>query len=408
MKSKSVANKATVKTTILASIALSNLMHKKLRTGLTLFGIAIGIGAIFFLLSFGIGLQTLVTNEVIGNQSIKTVDVISPNSSIIRLDDLAVQRVGDIPDVEETGKAYYFPGSFKVSSSESDSIVYGIDKGYEQLTYLNLIEGSLLTQSETSNGIVINKAALESIGLANNPKEVIGKKVEVIVPLDKIEKSLKTFNQEFVIVGVIDSGSGSEVFIDSEIFKAEGVPYLTQLKVGVNEVENVQTVRSQIESYGFETTSAVDTLQDINNVFRFLNFILVGFGSIGMIVAVLGMFNTLTISLLERTKEIGLMIALGGRSIDMKRLFIFEAMFLSLFGTFVGIFGAYIIGRIVNIIMNIFASRRGVQDGFELFANPPQLIFGMIFFMVLVGLAVVYLPARRAEKINPIDALRRE
>ncbi len=408
MKRRKVTDKATVQTGILASIALSNLTHKKLRTGLTVFGIAIGIGAIYFLLSFGIGLQRLVTNEVIGNQSIKTIDVVSSNSNIVKLDDTATQRVTQIPNVIETGKAYYFPGSFKISGSESDSIVYGVDTGYQNLTHLNLIEGKLLKDTEEQSGVVINKAALEAIGLAGNPSEVINKTVSVIVPLSKIDSALGTFTEEFVIVGIIDSGSGSEIFISSAMFKDKGVPYLTQLKVGTREVTDIQVIRSQIESFGFETSSPVDTLEEINNVFRFLNYILVGFGGIGMIVAVLGMFNTLTISLLERTKEIGLMVALGARSIDMKRLFIFEALFLSLFGSVLGITGAFIIGRVVNTVMNILASGRGVQDSFELFANPPLLIIGMLAFMVAVGLAVVYLPARRAQRINPIDALRRE
>lgn len=127
-----------------------------------------------------------------------------------------------------------------------------------------------------------------------------------------------------------------------------------------------------------------------------------------MIVAVLGMFNTLTISLLERTKEIGLMVALGARSIDMRRLFVFEALFLSLFGSIIGIIGAFVLGQIVNIAMNQFASHRGVQDSFNLFAYPPLVVGGVIVFMAIVGLVVVYIPARHAEKINPIDALRRE
>ncbi len=401
-------NRATVKTNIIASIALSNLTHKKLRTSLTVFGIAIGIGAIYFLLSFGIGLQRVVTNEVIGNQSIKTIDVVGSRSSINKLNDIAVQRITDVPNVGEIGKAYYFPGSYKVSNSESDGIIYGIDSGYQKLTYLNLIEGKLLDEKSPEKSVVLNKSAIEAIGLANNPKEIIGKSVDIIVPLAKVDPKIGTYKQTFTVVGVIDSGSGAEVFLQSRIFKDAGVPELSQLKVGAKDVSQIKTIRSQIESIGFETSSPVDTLDEINKVFRFLNFILVGFGGIGMIVAVLGMFNTLTISLLERTKEIGLMVALGARSIDMKRLFILEAMFLSLFGSIVGITGAYLIGRIVNIIMNIFASRRGVQSSFELFANPPLLIFGMLLFMLLVGLMVVYLPARRAQKINPIDALRRE
>jgi putative ABC transport system permease protein len=408
MSTHSKADKATVKISILASIALSNLLSKKLRTGLTVFGISIGIGAIFFLLTFGIGLQRLVTNEVIGNRSIKTIDVKSPNSKLIKIDDIGYQRISSIPNVQKVGKAYYYPGSYKISSSESDTIVYGVDDYYQSLTYMNLIEGKLLSNNSPDNEAVLNKATLESIGLSKNPSEIIGKKVEITVPLTKSSEDGSSIKKEFKIVGVIDSGSGAEIFIPETIYRQAGVPNYSQLKVGANKVEDIQQIRSQIESLGFETDSPVDTIEEINQVFKFLNFILIGFGSIGMIVAVLGMFNTLTISLLERTKEIGLMVALGARSVDMRRLFVFEALFLSLFGSIIGIIGAFILGQLVNIVMNQFAGQRGVQDSFNLFAYPPLVVFGVIVFMAIVGLVVVYIPARHAEKINPIDALRRE
>ena len=127
-----------------------------------------------------------------------------------------------------------------------------------------------------------------------------------------------------------------------------------------------------------------------------------------MIVAILGMFNTLTISLLERTREIGLMIALGARRKDMRMLFMLEAVILSLIGSIMGIIMAMITGSILNLVVSRLAHGRGVQDSFSLFSNPLWLVVSLIVFMVLVGLGVVILPARRAEKINPIDALRRE
>jgi putative ABC transport system permease protein len=396
-----------IKNSILFGIAMSNLLSKKLRTMLTIFGIAIGIGAIFFLLTFGIGLQRLVTNEVIGNQSIKTIDVSSTNSQIVEIDDLVVERIEQIPDVSTVGGAYYFPGSYALNNSESDTIVYGVDMGYQDLTYLNLSDGRLLESSDAQSA-VINVAALETIGLADQREEIIGKTIKIVVPLKNVEGNTTDIDAEFEVVGVINSGSGAEIFIPASKFRDSGVDSLTQLKVGANEVDNIQTIRQQIESLGLQTTSPVDTLEQINQVFRFLNFILIGFGSIGMVVAILGMFNTLVISLLERTKEIGLMVALGARSIDMRMLFMMEAMILSLSGALVGMFGAFVLGRVVNFVMNSLASGRGVQDGFELFAYPPIVIFSMIIFMLAVGLAVVYLPAKRAEKINPIDSLRRE
>lgn len=408
MKKRLLVDKKTVKLRILLSIALQNLTSKKLRTGLTVFGISVGIGAIYFLLSFGVGLQELVTNQVIGNQSIKTIDVSSPNSKIVKLDDITTERIRNSTNVDSIGKAYFYPGSLKVSSSESDAIVYGIDKGFESLTYLNVIAGKLPSNSSESHPVVLNVASLEAIGLADNPKAMLGKTVTLIIPLGRVDSKIGTYTEDFTVAGIIDSGSGAEVFIPSSIFHDLGVPALTQLKVGVTSTEAIQTVRTQIESFGFETSSPVDTLNEIDTIFHYFNVILVGFGAIGMFIAVIGMLNTLTISLLERTKEIGLMVALGARSIDMRFLFMLEAMLLSIFGTIVGLIGATLLGMLVNLVMNLFARSRGVQDGFTLFAYPWWLTLGSVAFMVAVGFAVVYLPARRAEKINPIDALRHE
>jgi ABC-type antimicrobial peptide transport system permease subunit len=92
----------------------------------------------------------------------------------------------------------------------------------------------------------------------------------------------------------------------------------------------------------------------------------------------------------------------------MKKLFIFEAVLLSLSGAVIGIVLASIGGEIINVVMNQFAAHRGVTQRFDLFATPLWLTGGTISFMLLVGLAVVYFPARHAERINPIEALRRE
>jgi len=398
----------TVKTSILVSIALRNLTSKKLRSSLTVFGISIGIGSVYFLLSFGIGLQTLVTNQVIGNQSIKTIDVVTPNSKIITLDDIATERIKSIGDVESIGKSYFYPGGYKISNSESDAIIYGIDDGYESLTYLNLISGKLLSDSNKKDSVLLNSAALESVGLSNKQKEIIGTTLTMTIPLSTVNGKPGKHTQDFVIRGIVDSGSGAEAFIDYSIFRSLGASSLTQLKVGANKVDNVPKIRTQIESFGLETTSPVDTLEQINVIFKYFNLLLVGFGAIGMFIAIIGMFNTLTISLLERTKEIGLMVALGARSVDMRILFMLEALLLSLVGTLTGLIGSLALSSVTTLVINILAQGRGVQKGFVLFAHPWWLILGVFIFMICVGLAVVYIPARRAERINPIDALRHE
>lgn len=387
-------------------IAWRNLVYKKLRAVMTIMGVVVGIGAIYFLLSFGIGLQRLVTSEIIGNQSLKSIDISTPNSKIIKLDDKAYQKVKNLPHAVQIGGSYSYASSLKAQGSEIDAIVYGVDTNYQQLNNLSTSQGRLF-KSDDNKAMLINEVGLKAIGI-KDAKSAIGKKVTVRIPLLGASTTTSEITDEFTIVGVVDSGTGSEIFVMNHVFQLAGVATYTNIKLEADDGKNVSALRTQVESLGYQTSSPSDTIDQINQMFKFFNLILAGFGAIGMIVAVLGMFNTLTISLLERTREIGLMMALGGRNRDMRRLFIFEAVLLSVIGAVVGIILAMITGVIINFIMNSFAHGRGVHENFTVFANPPLLILGTIGFMLCVGLAVVFFPARRAERINPIEALRRE
>lgn len=387
-------------------LAWRNLAAKKLRTFLTILGVVIGIGAIFFLLSIGIGLQNLVTNELIGSQSVKSIDVTSANSQIVKLDSKALDRIKILPHVEKIGGSYASPGVTKYDGGESSGPVYGVDANYQELSNLTATKGRLL-KSEDKDVVVVSVAKLKAMGNADQNK-IVDKKIEVTIPTKDENGEQSTITKSLTVVGVTDTGAESALFVPNDLFVGSDVTEFTQVKLIADSVDNIDTLRRQIESMGFETTSPVDTLEQINQIFRYFNVVLVGFGAIGMIVAVLGMFNTLTISLLERTREIGLMLALGGRRKDMRRLFMCEAILLSVFGSVIGIAAAVVTGRVVNVAMNQLAQSRGVTDGFTLFATPPWLVVSLIVFMVLVGLGVVFFPARRAERINPIDALRRE
>ncbi len=390
---------------VLTYVAWRNLVHKKLRAFLTVFGVIIGIGAIYFLLSFGIGLQHLVTEQVIGNKSVKTIDITSSNSKIINLNQASFNKIKNLPHVVRIGASYSYAASIKYSGGEVDAVAYGVDQNYQELSDLNLVSGRLLKTND-SRAVVVNKAALQTIGLPTD-KKAIGKKIVVKIPLQNTGK-VSELDDQYTVVGVIDAGSGTEIYLPNYVFQVAGVSIYKQIKLEADGSTQVGDLRKQIESMGLLTTSPIDTIDQINQIFKFFNIILAGFGAIGMIVAVLGMFNTLTISLLERTKEIGLMIALGGRNRDMRKLFVFEALLLSFAGAVIGIVMAFLAGRLINLVMNALAHHRGVSQSFNLFATPPWLTFGTIAFMLGVGLCVVYFPARRAERIDPIDALRRE
>jgi putative ABC transport system permease protein len=391
---------------LLLYIAWRNLVSKKLRTFLTVFGVVIGISAIYFLTSFGLGLRNLVANQVIGDQSIKSIEVTTTNSKIIKLDAGAVTRFQKSAHADGVGRQFSYPGTIRNKGGESDAVAYGIDESYESLSNISTSAGRTLRNGDT-NMVMINQAAAAAAGFATN-SEALGKTVQITIPLQGVATLKKEISDTFTVVGIVDSGAGSEIFIPAGLFEAAGVGTYSQVKVLADDVDNVSTLRKHIESQGFQTASPIDTLDQINQVFKFFTIILIGFGGIGMIVSVLGMFNTLTISLLERTKEIGLMIALGGRSKDMRKLFIFEAMLLSFMGAVVGILLAVFSGTLVNLVINQLARGRGVKQSITLFSNPLWVILTLVAFMMVVGLLVVLFPARRAQRINPIDALRRE
>lgn len=404
LNSRLDSDNSSISISMLLYLAKRNLVSKKLRTGLTLAGVVIGIGSIFFLLSFGLGINKIVTDEIVGNQSIKSIDVSSPNSALLALNIESQNRFSELPNVEAVGSSFLLPGIINFNSSEIDAVTYAVDFQYQSISNISASNGRLL-EREDNRHVVINAAAAQSVGLTN--EDAVGKEISLTIPF-KTEDGAKKVEDKFTVVGVISSGAGSEVYLPSHILQSEGAKNFSQIKIVVNNNDDVTSVRSQIEALGFETESPIDTIEQIDQVFKYFNLILGGFGGIGMIVAILGMFNTLTVSLLERTKEIGLMIALGARSRDMKRLFVLEALILSLAGSIIGIVGSVLGGVIVNFVMNMYARGRGVTDSFDMFSTPLSLIFSTIVFMCVIGLAVVFFPARRAEHISPIEALRRE
>lgn len=398
---------ASIKKHILILLSWRALTAKKLRSTLTIAGIVIGVGSIFFLLSFGLGIQHLVTEQVVGSSSIKSVDITSPNSKFLKLNEDTVQKISQLGHVEKIGKSISTSGSIKHNEGEVDAVVYGINPAYQTISQLPIVSGRLLSDKD-DHAVIINKVTAETIGMKDTSK-AIDSKLQILLLLNSSDKNgQQNINDEFTIVGVTDSGSGKEVFLPISTFGQQNdLPY-TQIKIQTDSTENIDPVRKQIEGMGYQTASPMDTIDQVNQVFKYFNVILAGFGAIGMIVAILGMFNTLTISLLERTKDIGLMFAMGARRKDMRLLFIFEAVLFSVIGAAIGIILATLLGQLLNIAVSAMAKDRGITQGLDLFATPWWLICALAIFTILVGLLVVFLPARRAERINPIDALRRE
>ncbi len=411
--------KGTIRWSLLIDIAFKNLFYKKLRTSLTIIGVVIGVGAVVFLLAFGFGLRDVVTRQVVDSNSIRTIDVESAKSQLVTLNQETIGKITQIEDVTDVSRVYSVAGNTTYGNSQIESVLYGVDQEYLDLANVKLSAGQP-PQFKNADDIFVNTSYAKAIGISDS-KDLIGKELEVSLeaPVPQLAEEAENNDtgpesavatKEVVIKGkvasVFETGSGSELYVSSNIFDDFGFEDASQLKVLVDRKEQVVEAQKKIEALGLITVSPLSTLEQINQVFGFLNLLFLGFGGIGLIIAVLGMFNTLTISLLERTKEIGLMITLGARKKDILRLFVVEAVGLSMIGGALGVVVAYGISRIADVVLNGFARSRGVTDTFTIFAFKPVLILAVFVFSALLGLLVVYFPAKRAANINPIEALK--
>lgn len=398
-------NNKNMRLDVITRIALKNLFTKKLRTTLTTLGVVIGVGAVVFLVSFGIGLQKLVENQVVGSKSIKTIDVTAKQLKKVKLDSGSVKRLKGLPKVEKVGKVYILAGKINSNNSESSSVIFGSDQDFLDLSSINLIAGQMLHGDDLAMAMV-NTSFLKSQAINDN-KKAVGQKISITFTIPKNDKKdNKEVTKDFTIRGIIDSGSGSEIFIPSYVVENEGLTIASQFKVMAKDRDSAVAVRKDIEALGFSTASPIDTLSEIDKIFQLLQIILVGFGGIGMVIAILGMFNTLTISLLERTREIALIVTMGGQAKDIKMLFTVEALVLSVMGGFAGITIAILIGKIGDLILNAYAHSNGVTDKLSAFHVSPILAITSLAVTSLLGLMVVYYPAKRASRISPLDAMR--
>jgi ABC-type antimicrobial peptide transport system permease subunit len=177
--------------------------------------------------------------------------------------------------------------------------------------------------------------------------------------------------------------------------------------VRASAASSTQDVEEQIKKMGFSAFSLNDALEGAKRAFIILDIVLSLIGSIALAVSSLGIMNTMVMSILERTREIGIMKAIGGSDSDIRRIFLIEASAIGGFGGIAGVALGWLVGRIINFGANIYIERQGGTAG-DLFSLPFWLIGGAIGFSIAVSLAAGSYPAARAAKLNPIEALRHD
>ncbi len=395
---------------IIFKIAFRNLLSHRLRTALTVIGVTIGIGAIVFLVSLGYGLEKLVTNQVANFSAFTVIDVPAANLKTISLDDGAINKINGFGHIEKITPVINLAGRVKKadSSSAAETVIVGADSDYWKLSEIYTEKGSLpVTDSE----VVINRSAATLIG------ESIETAVGQDIKLDLIfSKELQKSGAESIkvtegvkakIVGVLKDDKSPVVLVPMKFLLDNGAGKYSSFKIKVDHRENVPVLRKQLENIGFASEYVGDTVSEIAQVFSLFRTILAAFGLIALVVAALGAFNTLTISLLERIREIGLFKALGMKNRDVYRLFMAESLIIGISGGVLGLVIGESLGLATNMTLSYFAKKAGTET-VTVFATP--LIFAIIIsvFAIVVGFLTGWYPAKRAVKLNPLDALKYE
>lgn len=383
--------------------------HTRLgRTLLTIFGISIGIGAILIFVSLGYGLQKTMLEQITTADSLLSLDITTHNAEILPLTKDKVEQISRLENVVEVSSLFVLPGQVSFNELTSDTFFYFSQPSYFRLSGIIAQEGRLFQESDDKK-IIMSSAQIKSFGIENG--DALGKEVKItLFVLENVgtsEEALTIIEKEetYQIIGVIADDISSFVYLSMAGFDSLGIKEYSQVKAKVSDAELFDEVKEKVTNMGYLTSSLSETIEEANKVFRVIQIFLGGFGLVALFVAAIGMANTMTVTLLERTNEIGIMKAIGASDSHIERIFLLESMIIGFLGGLGGIIINYVVSIIINTTISVLAQRLGGQ-AIGLFFTPLEFVAIIIIFSILVGFLSGIFPAKKAARMNPLEALR--
>ena len=395
-----------MKFSYLLYLAYKNLFCHKMRTILTALGVAISVGFVVFLVSFGLGLQRVSTDQITNIEALQVLDVSVAKSKLLSINDEMMDKFRDLGNVEQAHPQVSSAANISFNKSNIDGVVYGKDSNYLKLENVKLSSGREYSDN-SADEVIINLATQNQ--LAEN--DILGKEISLNIVLqpELLAKDNKVtqFNKKLKVVGIINDKSAPYAYVPMRVLTDNGVINYSSAKIKMSNKSEVAQAKLQLESMGFKINSIKETIDQINQFFGVFQIILVSFGSIAILVAYLGMFNTLTISLIEKTREVGFMKALGTQRHDVYWLFTLESILIGTVGSMIGVATGVLTGKLINFCIFNLASNTGNQ-AVELFYIPSYMLLIIIIGSLITSILTGLYPARRAAKISPLNAMRYE
>lgn len=456
----------------LIRLALKNFMRRKIRTFLTILGVIIGTAAIVVMLSLGIGMNESFKAQISRMGSLNVITVtpyfysqemmsMGGQPSMTVLDDKSVAKIAELEGVEAITPV--MQASLKLVSGKYTTYanIMGIDPAAMEKFDFNIAEGRLLTSDDTAALVFGSSTPMNFYNPRSSGRgrmifyggmNGMDQKPPVDVMNDKLVMTFDMSYGERKPVGVVTGQQTSNK--PPKLYKTKGVGLLAQSQnekdynvymnieylkklvrensknqdtryasmnqnegyqevlVKIKDINDVTKVTKKINEMGYGTQSLADILKSMQQTAGTIQAVLGGIGAISLLVAALGITNTMIMSIFERTREIGIMKVLGCLLRDIRRLFLIEAGMIGFMGGIIGLLFSFGASYILNLVGGgLFGGGgppgpNGERDAISII--PVWLALSSIGFATLVGLISGFYPARRAMKLSALEAIKTE
>lgn len=395
-------------------IKLSTRMFKTnpSRTWLTILGMGVGTGAVVLMVGLGYGLQQIILEEIVFGESMLSIRVTTSGDGVLKLDRETVDNFLAMEQVLDVAPMASFPALVTYEGFTGNIFLEGIGPKYLSYAGVRVPDGeefSLDMEDEQRDKVVWSRSVLQLFGI-ENPEEALGEEVSFRLTVPSKENPEETYevkiDETYTIMGVNDDEvSMSSIMLLSELERHVKVDSYERVQVRVTDDEALEPVSNAIIEMGYDTYTLSETVEQARVIFQVVQIVLAAFGGVALTVSAIGMFNTMTVTLLERTSEIGIMRTIGASPSDIKVLFLSEAMVVGFLGGVSGIVMGVGIGFGLNTMLNFIASKFGGASA-SIFSFPLLFLLFIAIFSGVVGFLTGVFPARRASKLDPLEAIR--
>lgn len=422
----------------ISHLCLMNMKRRKTRTFLTILGVVIGVISVVTLLAVGIGVRQEMINSMVDSESICRIQVTGATGGKHKdrmIMDQTVKTFQELEYVSSVYPTYEMYVTITNGKYSYDGAITGIPQS--ELAKLKYTKTSKQTTSSVKPVLIMenkvtslfyNPETEQTYDVTEKKKAEtwIGKKVDL-----SFWDSQEMTPVKIEVGAVIDSGEDTynrdsqSIYCDLDVLKsflgrvssggtlpgqpldANGNPYKDFVYSGavvtVDNIDHVDSIVKKLQDMGYTTENEKEYLDTIQKYLKMVQLLLGGIGAIALIVAVIGISNTMTTSVFDRINEIGVLKVLGCDPDELQLLFLTEAGIIGAAGGIIGVLLSYGFKGIVDkIAIKMFDLAKGTQIAII----PWELAAGAVVGAILLAICAGYFPARFASKLQPLDAVR--